>query len=181
MPDGKTHDRLTVIGAALSVPVWLVFAPLAFRADYGTCATLVVSTLFAGLMLSPDLDLDSSVYHRWGVLKWLWLPYQKVMPHRSFFSHSFIIAPLIRVAYFLVVCYLLFRGGTWLLHFVLPVDRNGMTDTAYAALVSFPNTHPAHFWAASIGLLWGTALHVFPDVFGTRLKRMNPFRRRRRR
>lgn len=180
MPDGKTHDRLTILGAALAVPAWLIFSPPAFRPDYAAAATLAVATLFSGLMLSPDLDLDSSIYRRWGVLRFVWLPYQKAMPHRSFLSHSYIIAPLIRVAYFLLVCYLLFRAGSWLIHFVTPVDRNRITDGAYAALVEFPARYPAHFWAATIGTLLGTALHVGADTFSTRLQKANPFRRRRR-
>lgn len=181
MPDGKTHDTLTVLGAALAVPAWLLLAPPDFRADYAACATLAGSTLFSGLMLSPDLDLDSSIYQRWGPLRFLWLPYQKLIPHRSPLSHSVLLGPVLRVLYFLVIAYLLFRGGTWLLNFVTPVDRNRMTDTAYAALVEFPTRYPHHFYAALLGLLWGTALHVGADAFWTRLQKANPFRRRRRR
>ncbi|MBC8142755.1 MAG: metal-binding protein [Armatimonadetes bacterium] len=180
MPDGKTHDRLTVLGAALAVPAWLLLAPPAFRADYVAAGTLAAATLFSGLMLSPDLDLDSSIYRRWGVFRFLWWPYMKAMPHRSFLSHSYVIAPLIRVAYFLLVCYVLFRAGSWLAHFVVPHDRNGITDRAYTALVDFPTRHPAHFWATAIGTIWGTALHVGADTFSTRLQKANPFRRRRR-
>lgn len=181
MPDGKTHDRLTIIGAALSVPVWLLFAPPDWRTDYPACATLVASTLFSGLMLSPDLDLDSSIYHRWGPLRFLWWPYQKLIPHRSFLSHSLLIAPMLRVLYFLVISYVLFRVGTWAINFITPVNRNAMSDAAFAALVDFPNRYPHHFYAATIGTILGTALHVGADTFWTRLQKANPFRRRRRR
>ena len=180
MPDGKTHDRLTIMGAAFCVPVWLIAAPPAFRADYYAAGTLAAATLFSGLMLSPDLDLDSSIYRRWGVLRFLWWPYMKAMPHRSFFSHSLIIAPIIRIVYFLTICYLLFRGATWLLYFVTPIDRNGMTDRAFAALVDFPKRYPHHFWATVIGTIWGTALHVGADAFWTRAQKANPFRHKRR-
>ena len=100
MPSGKTHDIITVVGAAISAPVWwyLTTEPR----DYSVGVTLVGSILVSGLMLSPDLDLDSSIYHRWGPLKWLWLPYQKLVPHRSFLSHS-MLGALLRIGYFLLM------------------------------------------------------------------------------
>ncbi len=180
MPDGKTHDRLTLFGAALSVPAWLLMAPPAWRGDYAACAVLVVSTLFSGLMLSPDLDLDSSIYHRWGLLRFLWWPYQKLIPHRSFLSHSLLLAPLLRVIYFLAIAYIVFRAGTWVAAFVAPMNRNAMTDSAFAALVDFPKRQPRLFDAAVVGLVLGTGMHVGADALQTGLRKANPFRRGRR-
>ena len=73
MPSGKTHDLIT-----------LVLAPPTFAAAWGLSGSLAVSTaataamLFGGLMFGPDLDIQSRQYTRWGVLRFLWLPYRAV-------------------------------------------------------------------------------------------------------
>ena len=89
MPSGKVHDRITVVAAAVSAPAWATAAwaspgisPAA--KDWTVGAALVVSLLFSGLLLSPDLDLDSSIYKRWGPFRFIWWPYQKLMPHPVF-------------------------------------------------------------------------------------------------
>lgn len=65
--------------------------------------TLLVASgfLLGGLMFGPDLDLRSRQYQRWGWLRWLWLPYQKRLRHRSFLSHGPVIGTLLRVLYLL--------------------------------------------------------------------------------
>ncbi|MBD1804067.1 metal-binding protein [Microcoleus sp. FACHB-SPT15] len=53
-----------------------------------------------GLYLSPDLDLVSKPYKRWGWLRWIWIPYQKYIPHRSPLSHAPLLGSTIRLLYF---------------------------------------------------------------------------------
>jgi uncharacterized metal-binding protein len=55
--------------------------------------------LFSGLMFGPDLDLYSFHYQRWGILRWLWRPYQKAIKHRSMWSHGPIIGTIGRILY----------------------------------------------------------------------------------
>jgi uncharacterized metal-binding protein len=55
--------------------------------------------MFGGLMFGPDLDIYSRQFQRWGVLRWIWLPYQKSLRHRSFLSHGPIIGTTLRVVY----------------------------------------------------------------------------------
>lgn len=58
------------------------------------------------MLFSPDLDIDSAVDHRWGVFRWIWEPYMKVVLHHSrLLSHSLIIPPLVRILYFFVVTF----------------------------------------------------------------------------
>ncbi|MGC4046705.1 MAG: DUF2227 family putative metal-binding protein [Armatimonas sp.] len=83
MPDGKTHDMITVVGAVVAAPAWWLLTQES--RDYTVCATLVGSILFSGLMLSPDLDLDSSIYRRWGPLRFLWWPIKNWSPTALFF------------------------------------------------------------------------------------------------
>lgn len=63
--------------------------------------------LFSGLMFGPDLDLVSRPYKRWGLLRWIWLPYQKALRHRSFLSHGLIVGTTLRLLYLYVWIFLL--------------------------------------------------------------------------
>jgi len=181
MPDGKTHDAITLVGAIAAVPATLLLAPPAWRTDYAAVAILVGATLFSGWMLSPDLDLDSSIYHRWGPLRFLWWPYQKLIPHRSFLSHSYLLGPLLRVTYFVALTFLLLRVGTYFVHFLFPVDRNTLTREYATFLWDLPCRYPHLFYAAVIGTLFGTALHVAADTLVTGFKHVLHGRRRKHR
>ncbi|MEZ0373348.1 MAG: metal-binding protein, partial [Candidatus Sericytochromatia bacterium] len=78
MPSGKTHDRVTWISApVVALLAWLLSQQLVVSA----VATLAY--VFAGLMFSGDLDVKSVQYKRWGWLRWIWIPYQKSVSHRS--------------------------------------------------------------------------------------------------
>lgn len=170
MPSGKVHDKITLAAAGISVPVWWHFS--ATPRDLSAGAVLIVSLLFSGLALSPDLDLDSSIYRRWGPFRWIWWPYQKIVRHRSWLSHSFLIAPLLRVAYFLFMVWGIFRITSFLVdRFLVSVDRNALSQQGFAALVQFPRTHPQHFQMLLLGLFLGAALHSGADLLVTAFKR----------
>lgn len=94
MPSGRTHDRITLWGLPL-------ITGLTFLQTQSANVTLIVAGayLFSGLMFGPDLDLYSRQYQRWGYLRWIWLPYQRTLRHRSIFSHGLLIGTTLRVAY----------------------------------------------------------------------------------
>jgi uncharacterized metal-binding protein len=102
MPNGPVHDRITftvaTIGAAAihyGIGEWrLTFI-------YG------ISTLFSGLLFSPDLDLHSESYIRWGWLRFIWWPYKTALPHRHVLSHGFFIGIISRIIYLHVMVGLL--------------------------------------------------------------------------
>ncbi|PIG92493.1 metal-binding protein [Gloeocapsopsis sp. IPPAS B-1203] len=94
MPSGRTHDRITLWG--LPLITGLTF----FHTQSGNLTLIMAGAyLFSGLMFGPDLDLYSRQYQRWGYLRWIWLPYQKVLRHRSIFSHGLFIGTTLRVLY----------------------------------------------------------------------------------
>jgi uncharacterized metal-binding protein len=167
MPSGKVHDRITVIGAGVAVPFYYLLAPQ--PKDLMAGVTLIAATLFSGLLLSPDLDLDSSIYNRWGPLRFLWWPYQRLMPHRSYLSHSFVIGPILRVAYFALVSWGLFRLATWIASFFIVFDRNSVSKQYADMLVGLWHTYPWHVEMAALGIFYGTALHCGADIVVSRL------------
>ena len=112
MPSGKTHDKLTVITALAAVPVWWLEAP---ARDWVGLTVGLTAYLFSGFWLSDDLDTRSLAYKRWGAFRFLWWPYQKLVPHRSWVSHGIGFGPIFRVAYFLVMLWALMRAVLWLL------------------------------------------------------------------
>ena len=94
MPSGRTHDRITL----WSLP-WVVGVTFLLTRS-GELTLMVAGTfLFSGLMFGPDLDIYSQQFQRWGKLRWIWIPYQKMLPHRSVFSHGLIIGTLLRLLY----------------------------------------------------------------------------------
>jgi uncharacterized metal-binding protein len=94
MPSGQTHDRITL----WSLPV-VTGLTLAMTRSGNLALIVSGGFLFSGLMFSPDLDLKSRPFKRWGWLRWIWIPYQKVMRHRSLFSHGPLIGTTLRMLY----------------------------------------------------------------------------------
>jgi uncharacterized metal-binding protein len=98
MPSGKTHLKIEWMFLVL----WAGIAALLVRQREATvvqASLFVAAYVFSMLLLSPDLDLsDSRAHERWGVLRWLWLPYAWAFRHRQL-SHHLLWGPLSRVAY----------------------------------------------------------------------------------
>jgi uncharacterized metal-binding protein len=98
MPSGRTHLR---IEAGLLVG-WGALAGLLLaqkRIEPAVVVAFVAAYLFSMVWLSPDLDLARSrAFRRWGVARWLWLPYARLFRHRSV-SHHPMFGPLTRLLY----------------------------------------------------------------------------------
>ncbi|TCI24563.1 hypothetical protein EVJ27_05715 [Exiguobacterium sp. SH3S2] len=144
MASGKTHTRtnLVAIGAlAIATPFIDVDIP----------TTLFLGALIGTFWLSPDLDLKSDAYYRWGPLRGFWLPYVKLMPHRSPLSHLPVLSDLIRVIY---------------LGFPLALI---LTFTSYEAVVkTWLDLNGIPFF---LGLVFATTLHTALDYASTFFKR----------
>lgn len=106
MASGKTHDQSIIISSFALLPVLVNYSPL----DNSQIAMFTGMYLFSGLYLSPDIDMSKSVVSkRYGILKFIWYPYQKCFPHkgdffnRNYFTHFPVLATLIRLVYFLTI------------------------------------------------------------------------------
>ena len=99
MPDGKTHEIINIAVLMLAIAGLAYLATLkeavVFASYLNTSTILIfaVAYLFATFFLSPDLDIDSKPYQRWGLFKILWWPYKVIFKHRGF-SHNPILGPL---------------------------------------------------------------------------------------
>jgi uncharacterized metal-binding protein len=149
MPGDRVH---TSVGLLL-LPI-LAYAVL----KVGLPATVFIATyIFSLLWLSPDIDLENSKsMKRWGILRFIWLPYAKLFRHRGI-SHNIVLGPLTRLIYLLIIAgfvYSLFR----MLGFEIVVGVAGVTtkENVLAFL--------AGFWLPDV-------LHVFLDRIDEFLKR----------
>jgi uncharacterized metal-binding protein len=163
MPSGKTHDAVTIILAAPTfVAAWGVTGSVALS----TLSTLAM--LFGGFMFGPDLDIQSRQYTRWGLFRFLWLPYRMLFRHRSRWSHGIIFGTLIRVIYFAAVLALIIVAGVYLRATLVGGALPGPEQFAEAwraiEASAGRNVGRHAVWAILAGLWWGAASHTLTDV-----------------
>lgn len=105
MAAGLVHDRITINTAG----IWFLVG-LGVTADFGLAAASAIGCVVGGYWLSPDLDIRSHPFQRWGPLRIIWIPYQKLIRHRSTWSHGPLIGTTLRVLYLAIAL-----GLGWLL------------------------------------------------------------------
>ncbi|VEP18169.1 Uncharacterized metal-binding protein [Hyella patelloides LEGE 07179] len=165
MPSGKTHDRIT-----LWILPWTVCGSYILTRNGELTLLFSGGFLFSGLMFGPDLDIYSVQFKRWGILRWLWLPYQKLLHHRSFLSHGFILGTVIRIIYLLLWLFILgsffvaiaqlIIGFNWNWHtFIVKHFNLIITEYRQEAIAIFT------------GLELGSMSHYFSDWLGSANKK----------
>lgn len=94
MPDGKTHDKITLV---TTIPIVMIF----FFISHDIINSIIggISYIFASIMFNGDLDTNSKPYNRWWIFKMIWIPYQLMFKHRSIFTHGIIIGTVVRLIY----------------------------------------------------------------------------------
>lgn len=170
MPSGKVHDQITVVTAAAAVPAWWVLT--AHRDPVDLIVTLT-AYVFSGFFLSDDLDTNCVAYHRWGLLRFLWWPYRKLVPHRSWISHGIGVGPLIRVVYFGLMLWATARGVLWvLIEAGIPVNRDVLLGSLWTHGVAWTFAHPDFAVYGVLGLILGGFAHSVADTVVSSAKRM---------
>lgn len=164
MPSGKTHDRVTLWGLP-----WVTALAL-FITRHATLTLIITGAyLFSGLMFGPDLDIYSIQYKRWGWLRWLWIPYQRSIRHRSRLSHGPFIGTTLRLAYFAFI--LLLIG---IISIALLEATGQWTWDPQATLQWLTRQLRQHYLVAIalfVGLELGAMSHAITDRIGSRYKR----------
>ncbi|MGF1480694.1 MAG: metal-binding protein [Cyanophyceae cyanobacterium] len=164
MPSGRTHDRITL----WCLP-WVV--GVAFLLTRSGNLTLIVALafLFSGLMFGPDLDIYSVQFKRWGVLRLIWLPYQKLLSHRSFLSHGLIIGTVGRLLYLGGIALTVAFVSCALLKLAWNINWNW--QRMFQAGITFIQTYPEEAITLFLGLELGAASHSLSDRLGSAYRR----------
>ncbi len=149
MTSGKNHDKATKL---LSIPFGL-FVGVLFDFKSGFIGS--IAFLIGGLWLSPDLDTTSIALRRWGIFKWFWWAYRKLIPHRSFFSHGPIIGTILRVAYVIFIISLL-------LLLIEPFDTKAF-PIAVKGMQELIEHQPKACLVALLGIEASAWLHLIQD------------------
>lgn len=175
MPSGRTHDSITL----WSLPI---VAGLTFERTRNPGLTLIVSGgfLFSGLMFGPDLDTYSHQYKRWGLLRWIWLPYRQSIRHRAFLSHGPIVGTVVRLVY-LLSWVGVFLGAVMFVS-AIAYSATGETDRWSQFSQQYWNLgteivgrslqdHLPEWLTLGVGLELGAMSHSLSDWLGSRYKR----------
>jgi uncharacterized metal-binding protein len=173
MPSGATHDRITLT----CLPVVGGITLLASRSASITLS-LAGSFLFSGLMFGPDLDIYSVQFKRWGVLRWIWHPYQKGLQHRSWLSHGPIVGTTFRLLY--LGCWAALLG---LIAFGIGIANRWPIWDWQGVATSVRNYLLPFRWeigAALIGLELGAMSHALSDGLNSAWSRWQKRKRNRR-
>ncbi len=174
MPSGATHDRITLLCLPLA-------SGLTFLVSRSPSITLSLagSFLFSGLMFGPDLDIHSVQFKRWGILRWIWRPYQAGLHHRSWLSHGPIIGTVLRLLYL----------GIWATVFTLIAvtlaEHQGWLDwnwpMAAATIQHYGTQYRWEVGAVLSGLELGALSHIWSDMLGDLWHKVWYWRKRSRR
>ncbi len=165
MPNYRAHTTINL----------LAMSGLSYAAvkTYGIEPSLVaigaVAFTTATLLLSPDLDLKhSSPTRNWGLLRWLWRPYQMLFKHRGL-SHSLFFSSFTRLGYLLALALLALIGlQTW-------SDPSPAAIAASASILPGPaaavlHAHGVPMAAAAVGIALSDACHIVTDRIVSALK-----------
>jgi uncharacterized metal-binding protein len=166
MPNGKTHDVLTVATGVVGAPVaYLLARHLGYNTQEATQTAFVfgASHLVSGLLFSPDLDNYSVAARRWGALYFIWLPYRAAIPHRSWVSHGLIFSSVLRLLYFIGALSTLFYVYK---HTIAVLSTE--IGLFVVAIQSFASTSPHVLYAFLIGFIVAGDVHILADKYATR-------------
>ncbi|MGD1921443.1 MAG: metal-binding protein [Pleurocapsa sp.] len=165
MPSGTTHDRITL----WTLP-WV--SSITYGITHNGDLTLLLSGgfLFSGLMFGHDLDICSIQFKRWGWLRVIWKPYQKLFRHRSLFSHGPILGTCIRILYllFFIAWIAIFAVGLAQLFFGFTWNWRDFVENQFHLLVHYRYRETATFF---LGLELGAMSHSISDLISSNYKK----------
>ncbi len=101
MPNGKTHTKINivllfVILLSLHTTFMQTHIPPEYL-EFDAITIFSLALIFGTYYLSPDLDIQSEPFKRWGILRHIWWPYQKIFKHRGKLHHP-LLGPIIIIS-----------------------------------------------------------------------------------
>ena len=122
---------------------FLLYSENIFSFSPGILLSICLGFYIGTEFVTPDLDINSAAYKRWGRLKFLMLPYKWLFKHRET-SHNIFYGAIVRILYISVII----LGFYYLIFKSLPPEL----DLA-----------PAYGIVFLIGIICANALHVILD------------------
>ncbi|NWJ96882.1 MAG: metal-binding protein [Chloroflexi bacterium] len=156
MPMGRTHR---LINTYLCVPL-VVGATVAAHWSPLQALSCGVGYCFATFFMNPDLDLDSVGYQSWGPLRIIWWPYQKILAHRSYFSHFPVISTVLRIVYLM-----------WFPVLMIALLGSSVQMVARETIFDWWPIIGAYLLMFILGMIVSDTLHAILDVVSTDFKR----------
>lgn len=122
MPNHNTHEAFNIVVLTIGLAFLYSFFCIEFILYF------VFGFLLCTFFITPDLDTDSRVYHRWKWLRLLWWPYKHMIKHRGI-SHNPILGP-ISLLWFMVIPAILYPI-LWIVGcgMVLAIELHILVDT----------------------------------------------------
>lgn len=168
MPSGKTHDTIAVV-TLIPLSMAVFFA----AHQYITAIYFGLGYLFGSCYLSPDLDTHSLPYKRWGVFRYIWIPYQKFGGHRSSlsFSHDLFLGFFVRALYLSIIlfliclfCFLIYLYINYSItqDFTL-LDLLDYILSGLRSLYIFVFEYKVYFLYCLFGMWLGNTIHILSD------------------
>lgn len=165
MPSGKTHEWATLV---LLPAVWLA-CRWGFHLGNAVSLWIVVGTWVGGFLLSPDLDIRSRPFYRWGVFRFIWWPYQWMVKHRSGLSHGILFASWLRLIYLSAVLILFYLGASLTLSHYWAHTPLALSSTLpyQGRMVHFVKQNLNNILWLGVGVWLGSLLHILLDRVGS--------------
>ncbi len=158
MANGKAHKKINLVFLAIGIGAVLISSQ-----HYVHGISIIIGYLFGTYWMNPDLDIKSNPYRRWGLLRFMWIPYQK-LKHRSIWTHGYVIGDIIR--------YLYIMGWIVLVAFVLGI-LTGVPYTTYIDyLRDFVNQYKLPLLSFIIGNMLSSTAHILTDHASTTFKKI---------
>lgn len=172
MPGYKKHVSIAIATAPfVSFGAWVVSGrPHTLGAQDLDClariGVFMGGYVASALVMSPDMDVPSTVYRRWGPARLLWLPYQILVPHRSRWSHLALLGTVVRLFYLLVMLFLASGVGLLVANLFLGGFDSGPLPVTFWQICGMllRPLGSRWFWLFLCGLAVSDVLtHVLPD------------------
>ncbi|AEB12757.1 metal-binding protein [Marinithermus hydrothermalis] len=156
MPSGRTHEAINLTALGLLSAGYLYGRTQGYGPPDEWAFAFVGGYLVGTFLITPDLDLAErrvTAKRYWGVLGWLWVPYGLLFRHRGW-SHTWIVGPLSRLAYLVLLLYLLgwVAGGA--------AEALGVRWSLNAEL---ERLSPGVLWGALVGYYVSQWMHLIAD------------------
>lgn len=168
MASGKTHDKITKLMSPFVLIIFFIINNYLLNDITHSIILTILSVsiyIFAGYMFSGDLDTKSREFNRWGLLKFIWIPYQKLFRHRSIYTHGFLFGPLIRILYI----YIIFLTVSSFM-FSLTIISFSTFDLIYSTLLFFLK-NKLLILNIFLALFLGSGLHTLIDLLSSTFKK----------